>query len=191
MMRAYTLVETLVALVVLALVGLGMAAILQTAAYGTSSQRELRRVAVRGEMVHARTDSAIRNARAVLASGSGYIVLWTGDTNGDSHVNLSELELIELPAGSTNLTARLGHSADGDPVYAADSNFYAVAQSAKSGANFPATIWATNVSGLTFALDKDTPILARLVTWSLTLNDQQLQRTVAGSAWLGGWGQPE
>jgi type II secretory pathway pseudopilin PulG len=189
--RAYTLVETLVALMVLSLVALGVAAILQAAAYGTSSQREVRRTAVRGELAHGRIDDAIRGARAVLAAGSGYIVLWTGDANTDTHVNLSELELIELPAASTTLTAYVGTYAPGDPVYAAGSDFYTVAQSAKAGVNFPATTWATNISGLTFALDNAAPALARLVTWSLTLTDRQLSRTVAGGAALRAPGQPQ
>jgi hypothetical protein len=70
------------------------------------------------------------------------------------------------------------------------SNFYTVAQAAKSGANFPASTWATGISGLTFTLDNSTPTLAKLVTWSLTLTDKQMARTIVGGAKLGVPGQP-
>lgn len=190
MTRAYTLMETLLALVVVAFIGVGAAAVLQTAAYGTSARREARRVAVRGEVVRARIDAAIRGARAVLASGSGYIVLWTCDTNPDGHVNLSELELIEVASGSTTLTAYVGESAAGDPVYPTSSNFYAVAQAAKSSGHFPATTWATNISNLTFTPDNPSPILAKFVTWSLTLTDQQLRVPVVSGVTLAVWSQP-
>jgi len=147
-------------------------------------------VAVRGEVVRARIDAAIRGARAVLASGSGYIVLWTCDTNPDGHVNLSELELIEVASGSTTVTAYLGPSATGDPTYPTSSNFYAVAQAAKSSGYFPATTWATNISNLAFIPDTASPILAKFVTWSLTLTDQQLSVPVVGGVTLAVWSQP-
>ena len=193
MTRAYTLVETLLALVVVALIGVAAAAILQTTAYGTSAQRDTRRLVVRGEAVHTRLDTAIRNARAVLAAGSGYIVLWTGDTNADGHVNLSELELIEVPSGSTTMTDYVGQYAAGDTVYTTSTNFYNVVQALKQGGanpNFPPTTWATGISGLTFTLDNSTPMLAKLATWSLTLTDQQATRTIISGATLGVWAQP-
>lgn len=190
MIRAYTLMETIIALVVSALISLGVASILQTAAYGTSSQRDIRRVVVQGEVVHERLDAAIRNSRAVLASGNGYVVLWTGDSNPDSHVNLSEMQLIEVPTGSTTLSAYSGVYTVGDPVYATSSNFYTVAQAAKAGSSFPRTTWATNISNLTFKLDNATPILSKLVTWSLTLTDQQLKQTIVSGALIGVPGQP-
>lgn len=168
----------------------GVAAILQTAAYGTSSQREIRRTVVRGEVVRARLDTAIRNARAVLASGNGYIVLWTGDTNPDTHVNLSEMLLVETSAASGALTAYAWPFVTADPVYAASSSFYALAIAAKSNSSVRRATWATGISGLTFKLDNTSPTLAKLVSWSLTLTDQSLDRVLVGGTSLGVPGQP-
>jgi hypothetical protein len=182
----------MIAMMVVTLIALTVAAILQTAAYGTSSQREVRRVVVRSEQVQTRIEDAIRDARAVLGFGSGYVVLWTGDTNPDGQVNRSELQLIELPAASTTLTLYTGQYASGEPAYAASSNFSTVAQSIKSSGYFPGTTLSTNVAGLTFTLDyPSTPTLARLVTWSLTLTDQQVSQVVAGSASPRAPGQPK
>src|SRR5689334_1045094 len=94
--RGFTLVELLLSLITTAFIGLAVAMILQTAAYGTSTKRDARRIAVRSESTRDRMNDAIRNARAVLASGSTYLVLWMGDSNKNDQVNLSELQLIEL-----------------------------------------------------------------------------------------------
>lgn len=190
MKRGYTLMETLLALVTVAFISLSAAAVLQAAAYGTAMQRDARRIAVRGETLRTRINSAISNSRAVLAVGSGYIVLWTSDTNPDGHVNLSELELIQVPSGSTTMTAYVGEYADGDPVYATTSNFYTIAQAAKTSGHFPAATWATGASGFTFTLDNSTPMLAKMATWSLTLADQKLSPPVIGAAKLAVWSQP-
>lgn len=186
----FTLIETLVSLMVISLIALGVAAILQTAAYGTSSQRDIRRTVVRGEQVYARIQDAIRNARAVLASGDGYLVLWTGDANADNQVNRSEIQLIELPAGSTALTSRIGQYVAGEPVYPASSDFYAAAHSAKSSGYFPETPWAGDVSNLSFTLDSPGPT-ARLVSWSVTMADGAVSRTLKGGASLRAPGEPE
>jgi len=187
--RAMTIVEVLMSLIVVSLISVGVAAMLYAAGYGTSSQREVRRVAVRTQQVRLRLDDAIRNARQILAAGEtsaghAYVVLWRGDTNDEDtnkdKVNLSELELIELPDGSTTLTAYTAPSPGTDTAYENDSDFYQMAQTAKSGGVLVGTTWAENISAFGITLDEAAPADARLVTWRFTLTDQELSESLVG-----------
>lgn len=190
-MPAFTLVEVLLATVMVALMAAGVAAILQVAAYGSSSQREVRRVVVRSRQAQARLDAALRNAHAILASGSGYIVLWTGDSRTDKKVNPSELQLIELASGTlTSYTTvypggwTQAQIDAADTAYPTGTNYYTAAQNAKSGAYFPGTPWCTQLSGLSFTLNAAVATEATLVTYSVTLTDASLTEPVQASVAL-------
>ncbi len=188
---AFTIAELIISLVITALIASSVASVLYAAGYGTSSRRDVRRVVVRSQQIHRRVDDAVRNAAAVLAGGSGYVVLWTGDSRDDNQVNLSELQLIEL-VGST-LTAYSADFPDGwtdaqieaaDTAYPPASNFATVAQTEKAGSYFPATEWATQISDFELTLDDPTPVDARLVTWKLTLTHELLSEDLVGTASL-------
>jgi len=195
-----TLVELLIALIITSMLALGVASILYAASYGTSSRREVRRMVVRTEQLRARLDDAVRNARAVLASGNAYIVLWIGDTRRNNQVNLSELQLIELASGSTQLKSYETQFPGGwteaqieaaDTAYAAGSDFAAVAQAAKQGSYFPGTTWAGGISDFSVTLDHGTPVQARMATWRLTLTNELLSESLVGTAALRSPGAPE
>jgi hypothetical protein len=183
--RALTLAELIVATTITTLLAAGVGSILFAASYGTSSRRDVRRLAVRSAQARPRIDDAIRSAAAVLAKGSSYIVLWTGDSRKNNQVNLSELQLIEL--SSTTLTSYTTAWPSGwsqatidaaDTTYAANTNFYTTAQNAKSSGNFPGTTWATSASNFTITLDSGTANLAVLVTWKLTLTNDLLSQAL-------------
>ena len=198
--RATTLPELIISLTVTALVALGVASMLQAASYGTSSRREVRRVAVRAQEVRARLDSAIRSARAVLACEDGRLVLWTGDSRTDGHVNLSELQLIEVPAGSSRLTSYATRFPAGwtqaqidaaDASYAPTADFAGICRAAKTSGNFPGTLWTDEASGLSFTLDRSAVQQARLVSWSVTLTHELISQPVAGASALRAWAAPQ
>ncbi|MDH3584767.1 MAG: hypothetical protein OER86_11180, partial [Phycisphaerae bacterium] len=65
-----TLIELLLGLAITALVGLGVTMILVSASYGTTTQKELRSLAVRHKTIAARFDAALRASRKVLAAGT-------------------------------------------------------------------------------------------------------------------------
>jgi len=191
--RASTLAEVIIALVITGMVGMSVAAILQAASYGTSSRREVRRLTVRRQQVEARLNSNLRNAAAVLASGAGSMVLWTGDANGDTHVNFSELCLIELPGGSSTLSMWATRFPENwnqvqrdaaDTAYAVNADFAATAQTAKSNVYFVETPWTQGASELEIALQPSTPQAAVLVSWRLTLTDELLSEPLIGAAAL-------
>jgi len=187
---AMTIVEVLMSLIVVSLISVGVSAMLYATNYGTSSQREVRRVAVRTQQVRLRLDNEIRNARQILAAGQtsaghAYVVLWRGDTNAEdtnqNKVNLSELELIELPDGSTTLTSYIAGTPATDTVYESDSDFYKAAQNAKSDGDLVGTTWADGISDFAVTLDEAAPADARLATWRCTLTDEALSETLVSS----------
>lgn len=191
--RAMTIIEVSMSLIVVSLIAVGVAAMLYAAGYGTSARREVRRVAVRTQQVRLRLDDAIRNTRQILAAGEtsaghAYVVLWRGDSNDEDtnqdKVNLSELELIELPDGSSTLMSYIATSPTTDTAYESDSDFYQVAQNAKSGGDLEGTTWAQDISDFGITLDEATPADAQLVTWRFTLTDQDLSETLVGCIWL-------
>lgn len=197
---ALTIPELIISVTITSLIALSVAGILHAAGYGTSARRDVRRVAVRAEQVRDRINEALRSARAVLASGPGYVVLWTGDTRRNDQVNLSELQLIELPAGSSTLSSYRTRFPAGmsqaaidaaDVAYAANSNFHSIAQAAKTGTYFKPTIWATGVSNFTPVLHGATPGETNHVTWSLTLTVGTLTETLAGAGTLRRQGGPQ
>lgn len=200
LLRGSTLPEVVIALVITAMVGMSVAAILQAASYGTSSRREVRRLTVRRHQVEKRLNAAIRNAAAVLASNSTALVLWTGDANGDTHVNFSELCLIELPVSSSTLSMWRTTFPAGwnqtqrdaaDTTYAVGADFAAAAQTAKSNAYFVQTPWTGGASSLQVSLQPVTPQAAMLVSWRLTLTDELLTEPMVGAAALAAHTNPE
>ncbi len=189
--RSVTLVELTIAMIVTAFIGLAVALILQSAAYGTSSRRDIRRLAARAEMLRDRLNDAVRGARSILASGSDHLVLWVGDSRQNEQVNLSELQLIELSGGTiTSYTtvwpAGWSQSAidNADTAYPAGSDFAGIAQAAKSSGLFPGTVWSTGVSNLSIALNGPTPQLSTMTTWSLTLTSGGMSEPLTGAASL-------
>ena len=194
--RGVTLVELILAMMITALIGVGVASTLYAASYGTSSRREVRRVAVRSQQLHSRIEDAIRNARAILASGQvsagyGYLVLWAGDTNQNNHVNLSELQLIELPSGSATLSSYANPSPTTDTEYAPATDFYTAAQTAKTTDNLIGTPWAKGISNFALTVNSSKPANKPLVTWSLKLTDQLLSENLVCAASLRSPGQAQ
>jgi hypothetical protein len=180
-----TLAELIVAITITTLIAAGVGSILFAASYGTSSRRDVRRLAVRSAQERQRIDDAIRSAAAILAKGSSYIVLWTGDTRSNNQVNLSELQLIELSGTTLNSYTTVWPSGwsqatidAADTTYAANTDFYTTTQTAKSGSNFPGTTWATSASNFTITLDSATANLAVLVTWKLTLTNDLVSESL-------------
>ena len=194
--RAFTLVELLLALAITGMVSAGVATMLAAVSYGTSSQRDLRGVVVKGRVLNARLSAAVRSARALLESGTDYLVLWNGDvnTNGTTDApDLSEMRLIERDAGLDELrsygfpdswtqaqidAADVSFQLTGNP-----SGFFQTATAtAKTNASFVPTKWGTGVTAISFALDDTNPETASLVSYRLTLSAGSLSETVVGAA---------
>lgn len=157
-----TLVELLLSMMMLAMIGAATASMLHAAAYGTQSNKDMREVVVRHKSIDNRIGAAIRSAARVLSVGDDHLVLWIYDVDGGGAPNLAEIRRIEWDEPSRQLLAYRAPD-DLDPAnntqYALSDNFDVLTSALRGGANFPETLWATDV-----------------VDWMITLNDVDAQQ---------------
>lgn len=192
---AFTTVELLLALAIAALVAAAAAGMLVSVSYGTSSQRDLRGVAVKGKLLGARLDAAIRGSRAVLETGDDYLVLWSGDlnTNGTADApDLSEIRLIEREGGDEVQSYQFPDSwtqaqiAAADMAYTMTGNppgfFKSAADAARTAGSFQPTRWGSGVTAIEFTPDGPDPTVTRLVSYRFTLSAGMLSETAVGAA---------
>ena len=85
--RAVTLVELLIGLSITAVTCGILAVLINATAMGTSTQNDGRRGLVRLQSVKSVLEDEFVNARCVLATGTNYVVYWTGDGGGPTTVN--------------------------------------------------------------------------------------------------------
>jgi hypothetical protein len=196
--RALTMVELLLALAITALVSAAVTAMLVATAYGTSSERDLRGAVTRSKLVGARLNAAVRSSRAVLETGTDYLVLWMGDINTNATPDapdLSEIRLIERDGGTDELSSY--QFPDGwtqaqidaaDVAYALTGNppgfFLNEAATAKAAGSLVPTRWGSQVTSILFDLDGADPITTTLVSYRFTVGAGDLSETVIGAASL-------
>ncbi len=194
-LRAFTMVELLLAIAITGMVSVAVATMLVAVAYGTSSDLDLRSVVVTGKVVNGRVDSAIRASRAILEIGTDYLVLWTGDTNpnGASDApDLAELRLIERDNGTNELRSyAFSESWSQAQIDAANASyalagnaagfFQTATAAAKTAGSFQPTKWASGVTAAQFSVDGADPVTNRLVSYQLTLGVGDLSEVVVGA----------
>ncbi|MBU0719325.1 MAG: hypothetical protein KJ749_13850, partial [Planctomycetes bacterium] len=192
----FTLVELLLALAITGLVSAAVAAMLMAVSYGTSSKRDLHSVVVKSRVVDARIASAIRGSRAILETGTDYLVLWTGDLNPNGTLDapdLSEIRLIERDGASDTLSSygfpsnwTQGQIDAANVTYQLTGNppgfFQSATAAAKTAGSFQPTLWGSDVTSISFALDGVAPDSTMLVSYRLALGAGDLSETVVGSA---------
>ena len=193
-----TLVELILALSLLSLVGMCIVMMIKATADGTAGQNDGRRHLVRMQSIEAQVAQVVRPCNCILAAGTGYVVLWTGDGQDaniatNQAVNLSEMVMFELdttanqlklyrtswPAGTSGASM-----ASSDSTYAASSNWYNAAQAAKSTGYFSPTVLANNVTSFSVTLDNGTATAAMMATMWLTINDGVVTRNLVIPATL-------
>jgi len=172
--RGFTLVELLIALVVSAMVTAGVAAMVSAVSYGTSSNRDLRVLLVRGEVIDSRISEAVRECRSILAGGTDFLVLWVEDTDDDDITDNAEVRLIERDPATNVVNNYRNTSASGDYVDAATFRTAALT-------SYTPQAWTTGVTAISFVLDA-TPPNAKLTTYNITLEDRDQSETLIGVA---------
>jgi hypothetical protein len=192
------MVELLLALTITALIAAAVTAMLVATAYGTSSERDLRGAVTRGKLVGARLNAAVRSSRAVLETGTDYLVLWMGDINTNATPDapdLSEIRLIERDGAGDELNSykfpdswTQAQIDAADVSYALTGNppgfFQSAAATAKAAGSFVATRWGSQVTSILFDLDGADPSTTTLVSYQFTVGAGELSETVIGAASL-------
>jgi prepilin-type N-terminal cleavage/methylation domain-containing protein len=182
----FTLLEVVIALAITGLLATAIAAMVHGFVYGTTSQADSRRVMVQGKLVRGRLDAAVSGSQMVLAEGTNFLVLWTGDLNPDGVPDLSELRRIEFNSTNKCLWSyKAPAGINPDTAYTLDTDFAALTAGLKGGNNFPGELWAQGVTGFTHALDNANCQNAANVYFNLTLQGtNQVTATVSSTVWM-------
>jgi prepilin-type N-terminal cleavage/methylation domain-containing protein len=186
-----TLLELMLALAITGVIGLGVATMLLATSQGTASRTDLRAAVVKHKTLTGRFDASVRGSTMVLAHGSNYLVLWTGDTNGDGLPRLSELRRVEwnTTANANTIVSYKAPStlaAASDTAYALSDNFATITSALKGTSNFPAEVWATGISGWTVTLNHATAANATLVRYRFVTTSSEVSDDIVGAAALRG-----
>jgi type II secretory pathway pseudopilin PulG len=146
------LVEILLALAITGLIAAGVASLLMATASGTKDRQELRQRNVRVDVLAHRIDGAIRSSSMLLARDSRTLVLWTGDTNKNGAVNLSELRRIEYDNSGKQIicyeapaTLPAASNTAYDLATTTAANFLTATAALRGTTSFPGTVWGNNV----------------------------------------------
>jgi len=92
--RGFTLLETLLAISITAMVGAGIATMMTVLGSDASMQYDLRSVLVRSSAAQSRLSAYIAPARCLLVAEKGSLVLWFDDARDSNTIHASELRWI-------------------------------------------------------------------------------------------------
>ncbi len=186
--RALTLIELVMGMAGTALVASALAAMMELTVYGSRDITDLHRMVIREKRVGDRMAATLRRSHSALASGTDYLVLWEGDTNESGGHSLSELVRIERDDGSSTLSAYQAPATldplDDTEYVLGTSDFNIETLAIKGTANFPATLWAEDVTAWTLTLNHVTPQNATLVSYRLQITTPNVTDTAIGAAAL-------
>ncbi|MFN3168487.1 MAG: hypothetical protein ACE37H_15615 [Phycisphaeraceae bacterium] len=182
--RGLTLLELLLALAGTAVVGMAVTMMLTGVAYGTQSNKDLRTLVTKQMALRARIEAEVRESQVILDQGVGYLILWGEDADDSGTPNKSEIQVIELDAGTEVLTRYAPADGITDVEYALADDFRTITDGFKGDATFPAERWGTEVSSFAITLDDADPQLARFVSFRLGLRGGEVSATAIGGAAL-------
>jgi type II secretory pathway pseudopilin PulG len=168
----FTMMETLLAIMLSSLVGLVVASMLGAVGSGTQAQNDIRRASVKRQVAIARLGAALRGGTMVLGGNGEHLVLWKGDVRDNDLPNLSELLRVEWDPETKELWMYQAPPTltDGqDTPYALSTNFSNVTASLAGSAQFPGRVLLQGVSDWNLELDQDVFQQARLIRLHLTL----------------------
>ncbi len=182
----FTLVETLIAGMVTALVATAGTALVFAVSSGTTQTRGVRNSKSMGQYALSRIGRAIRQARAIGGVTSTSVTLWVDDVNQDDVVNADELGFIDYdPSTNQVLYSALDPSSGIDPALVIQLNKFAapgqvralVPESARL-----AVVWADGVESFVLSGYPSTAD-ARIVSTRLTIGvgDEEVAYQTAAS----------
>ena len=171
--RGLTLVEMLLALAGTAFVGAAMSAMLFSVTRGTQDRTDVRKFVVKQKMISHRVTAAVREAAMILECEDDLLVLWINDDDGNGQPSLGEVRRITRNSISGDLSSYTAPDslAEVDNVVfdLATTDFKATTLAYEGDANFPQTVWATNLSTWQASANDPDPQVANLASFRMTL----------------------
>lgn len=165
-LRAFTLVEMLLALAMSAAIGTMVVLILGAAESGVSAAHDTRREALGRLVVEERLGEVARESAIILALRDDHCITWTGDGTRDQMVNLSELRRIQWnPESREVVVFEAPGSLDpaDDVSYSVFDDFEAITDAVIGSSVFPARRLLTTVTSWNAECDSADIRAARLV----------------------------
>ncbi|HEY4329486.1 MAG TPA: hypothetical protein VGN88_07105 [Phycisphaerae bacterium] len=187
--RGLTFIELLIGLSITAVTCAILAVLINATAMGTNIQNDGRRNLVRLQTLKSILQDEFVNARCILATGSNYVVYWTGDKPGavtpvNRAVNFTELRLLEIdgsgnlniycskwPVGTTNAFILAN-----DTLYSSATDWYATAEALKGTTYYTTNTIATGATLMNVSLDSGSPTAARMIQVRIDVNDGTVSR---------------
>lgn len=177
---AFTLVELLLAMAIMAIIGVAALTILGATTYGTSDDQLRRELLVNIEVIKKRINGTIHSAKELIMPHSGqttstdYFIVWANDTNNDDTKDNSEIVLVERNTTDNELLAYQDTSAAGTFSDAATFRTTALA-------SYPSTRWASGFSALSCTATFGTGNFP-LFTYKFTVTRGTTNESYTGSA---------
>lgn len=180
--RGLTLLELLLALAGTAVIGTAVTAMITGVAYGTATDKDMRALITRQMALRARLEAEVRESHMLLDAGNDYLILWSGDTNGDALPSKAEIQLIEYDAVMDRVMRYAPAPIISDVDYALTDDFRTTINSYKGDATFPGERWAEQVTSFATTRDDVDPQSSKLVAFRFGMVGGEVPYTGIGAA---------
>lgn len=176
--RGFTLLETLLAISITAMVGAGIATMMTVLGSDASMQYDLRSVLVRSSTAQSRLSAYIAPARCVLEAEEDRLVLWFDDARDSDSVHASELRWIRLDSEDDRISVEFVSFPDdwsqsaiaiADTEHGAFSDWMAVHRDFEARGLLMSAPLAEDISTLRFSTDAADVQDARVVDTSMSM----------------------
>ena len=174
--RGLSLMELVLALGATGFLGLAIAAMLQAVAYGSQSADGLQALATRHQVAAARVGTALRSARQIVRATPTELTIWYDDLNADGVVDSTELMWLRYIGADRELRMeRADLSAPGVfgvPVEPGPMVNYPFIRWGFDFVNWlESVVWTRDATAFSYTLDHADPLLATLITFTITLEE--------------------
>ncbi|MCH2148966.1 MAG: hypothetical protein MK095_05980 [Phycisphaerales bacterium] len=178
----FTLIETLLAVCITALVGTGIATMMSVLSRDISMQYEARGVLVRTSTAQVRLSSYVAPARHVLGADESSLVLWLEDARESNTVHASEIRWVRHDEHADRLIVEFvafpdewseAAKAIADTEYPADANWDSVRATFNSGGLLAAAPLVDEIAHASFSTPSTAGAHPRLVHVDIHLKTNQ------------------
>ena len=161
-----TLVELLLAIAGTAFVAAAVATMLQAAAYGTSSSKDMRSLVATNKRINSRLSAMIRSSRMVLQGqpSANWFILWHRDLDHSDTPNDNELRMVIFDQSAKRLAVLSPTDTSLINERMFTDNFQAIILSHSTNGAFDFVPWTEQMFSFSFDFDHSDPQQAQLLT---------------------------
>ena len=171
-----SLLELLMAVIITAMVGVGIAGMLGAVSSGVGTRKDNREVMVRAHAAQCRLAAYLAVSQCMLASSSGELTIWLTDSRQSNTVHASEVRWLRFNSATGEFTVDYVDFPDGwtrtaselaDLEYASDTNWETVRAYYASKGLLTSRTLVDDVVSIAIRKDENDALEARHVTFDL------------------------